>query len=105
MNLICCDRQVWLIRLVKVSEIKDSIIDSSRICFLRTKFSVNFLETSARKYPEKQLLIGDLRKHFLEKFYKFSRKYLEHNFTKKSSAWSDISGILRNTSELLFCNN
>ena len=86
MNLICCDRQVWLIRLVKVSEIKDSIIDSSGICFLRTKFSVNFLETSARKYPEKQLLIGDLRKHFLEKFYKFSRKYLEHNFTKKSSA-------------------
>ena len=83
MNLICYNRQVWLIRLVKVSEIKDSMIDSSRICFLRTKFSVNFLETSARKCPEKQLLIGDLRNYFLEKFYKFSRKYLERNFTKK----------------------
>ena len=83
MNLICYNRQVWLSRLVKVSEIKDSVIDSARICFFRTKFSVNFLETSARKYPEKQLLVGDLRKHFLEKFYKFSRKYFEHNFTKK----------------------
>lgn len=86
MNLICYNRQVWLSRLVKVSEIKDSVIDSARICFFRTKFSVNFLETSARKYPEKQLLVGDLRKHFLEKFYKFSRKYLEHNYTKKWSA-------------------
>ena len=83
MNLICYNRQVWRIRLVKVSEIKDSMIDSSRICFFWTEFFANFLKTSARKYPEKQLLIGDIRKHLLEKLYKFSRKYIEHNFTKK----------------------
>ena len=59
------------------------INSSSRIYFLRTEFYINFFKTLARKYPEKQLLKGDLQKHFFEKFYKILKKISWTQFYKE----------------------